>query len=616
MYINSHMNRMIKIALFILAGCLHAEMLPENGAELNYTQVFFRWGQIPEAESYQFTIHNMGTGEELELNVSQNSALLTNFMDWSSTYTWFICALYADEETPFCSEIYSFDVNPLPDYFPDVINVSMYDESLYQDGVTIMDFESLNFSGGLDRNGNPIWFAGKENFEERFVFTQFLENGNMVGFGPGTGYEINLDGQIVFETPPDVNSLHHHITKTSNNTYFLISATVEDQYCPEECNDMLPDEIPWQGDIFREFDQDGNEIWSWNTFDYFNLTTEYNPYYVEIYTGSLEMDWTHSNSVFFDENSESVFVSIRNLSRITKIDYASKNLIWNMGKANFMNEIYFEDDLNFSQQHSVQVLDNGNLLFFDNHRYLSPELSRCIEVSYDESDYSAEIVWEHELPAELFTGSRGECDRLENGNTLITAGRTGHTLEVTPDNTVIWHLEVENMGFDVTMYRSSRIPNLYPIAFSLSINEYTGDVNSPSVEPINGMITANIHNSGWGQDLYEYILKDVSDTELITDSIIGTAFNIDVSGLPSSNYSLEVYPVHAPDKMQSFEFNLHGSISLGDMNGDGDLNILDVVILANLILSGDNSNAEGDLNQDGDQNILDIVNLVNLILDN
>jgi hypothetical protein len=319
MYINSHMNRMIKIALFILAGCLHAEMLPENGAELNYTQVFFRWGQIPEAESYQFNIHNMGTGEELELNVSQNSALLTNFMDWSSTYTWFICALYADEETPFCSEIYSFDVNPLPDYFPDVINVSMYDESLYQDGVTIMDFESLNFSGGLDRNGNPIWFAGKENFEERFVFTQFLENGNMVGFGPGTGYEINLDGQIVFETPPDVNSLHHHITKTSNNTYFLISATVEDQYCPEECNDMLPDEIPWQGDIFREFDQDGNEIWSWNTFDYFDLT-EYNPYYVEIYTGVLEMDWTHSNSVFFDVNSGSVFVSIRNLSRITKID--------------------------------------------------------------------------------------------------------------------------------------------------------------------------------------------------------------------------------------------------------------------------------------------------------
>ena len=171
------------------------------------------------------------------------------------------------------------------------------------------------------------------------------------------------------------------------------------------------------------------------------------------------------------------------------------------------------------------------------------------------------------------------------------------------------------MGFDVTMYRSARIPSLYPVAFSLSIDEYTGDVNTPFVEPLNGMIAANIHSSGWGEDVYEYTLKDVSGTELIADSIIGTAFNIDVSGLPSSNYSLEVYPVHAPDKMQSFEFSLHGSISLGDMNGDGDLNVLDVVILANLILAGDDSNLAGDLNQDGSLNILDIVNLVNLILD-
>ena len=590
-------------------------MLPDNGAELNYTQVFFRWDQIPNAESYQFTLQNMETGEGLELNVLENSVLQTEFIDWNSTYNWFVCTLVADEETPFCSEIFSLGINPLPDYFPDVINVSNYDETLYQDGITIMDFESLNFSGGLDRDGNPIWFVDRENFEQRFVFTQFLNNGNMMGFGPGKGYEIDLDGNIIFETPSDVSSLHHHITKTSDNTYFLISATVENQYCPEECNDMLPDEIPWQGDIFREFDQYGNEIWNWNTFDYYDLT-DYNPYYVETYTGSLEMDWTHSNSVFFDENSESVFVSVRNLSRITKIDYHSKELIWNMGQTDFMNEIYFDQDLNFSQQHSVQVLDSGNLLFFDNHRYMVPELSRCIEVAYDESDYSVEIVWEHELPLELFTGSRGECDRLDNGNTLITAGRTGSILEVTPENMVVWQLGVENLGNSVTMYRSSRIPNLYPIAFSLSIDEYTGDVNSPSVEPINGMITINIHNWGWGEDTYEYILKDVSGTELISGSIIGTIFNIDVNTLPTANYNLEVYPSHAQYKMQSFEFNLHGSISLGDMNSDGVLDVLDVVILANLILTGEAGDPGGDLNQDGGLNILDIVGLVNLIIDN
>ena len=91
---------------------------------------------------------------------------------------------------------------------------------------------------------------------------------------------------------------------------------------------------------------------------------------------------------------------------------------------------------------------------------------------------------------------------------------------------------------------------------------------------------------------------------------------LDVSGLPSSTYSLQVYPDHAPERLQTFEFSLNGSISLGDMNSDGALNVLDIVILANLVLSDDGSNPAGDLNQDGFQNILDIVTLVNIILDN
>ncbi|MBC8311966.1 MAG: hypothetical protein H8E72_06640 [Candidatus Marinimicrobia bacterium] len=51
----------------------------------------------------------------------------------------------------------------------------------------------------------------------------------------------------------------------------------------------------------------------------------------------------------------------------------------------------------------------------------------------------------------------------------------------------------------------------------------------------------------------------------------------------------------------------------GDVNEDGILNVLDVVIIVNLILTnGFNDNA--DLNNDNSLNVLDIVQLVNLIL--
>ena len=52
----------------------------------------------------------------------------------------------------------------------------------------------------------------------------------------------------------------------------------------------------------------------------------------------------------------------------------------------------------------------------------------------------------------------------------------------------------------------------------------------------------------------------------------------------------------------------------GDINGDGILNVLDVVALVNLVLSGNSYNEVADLNSDGTLNVLDIVALVNLVL--
>ena len=60
-------------------------------------------------------------------------------------------------------------------------------------------------------------------------------------------------------------------------------------------------------------------------------------------------------------------------------------------------------------------------------------------------------------------------------------------------------------------------------------------------------------------------------------------------------------------------------VDLGDISGDSNINILDIVQLANCILAGNCSDlpngCSGDLNDDGNWNILDIVQLANLILD-
>ena len=57
----------------------------------------------------------------------------------------------------------------------------------------------------------------------------------------------------------------------------------------------------------------------------------------------------------------------------------------------------------------------------------------------------------------------------------------------------------------------------------------------------------------------------------------------------------------------------NNDIIIGDLNGDNILNILDIVILMDLIISN-NFVELGDINSDGVLNILDIVSLINLIL--
>jgi len=85
----------------------------------------------------------------------------------------------------------------------------------------------------------------------------------------------------------------------------------------------------------------------------------------------------------------------------------------------------------------------------------------------------------------------------------------------------------------------------------------------------------------------------------------------------SSNFELSLeqfyysIPIEAPQDCPD-------CTNIGDLNGDGGWNVLDIVTLANCILSNDCIDLEygcaGDLNNDGFFNVLDIVTLANCIL--
>jgi hypothetical protein len=87
-----------------------------------------------------------------------------------------------------------------------------------------------------------------------------------------------------------------------------------------------------------------------------------------------------------------------------------------------------------SSQHNPTWLENGRVLVFDNGSRRN--YSRVIEVDRA----SSEIAWEYTgKPRDsFFSMNVSGAQRLPNGNTLITEGRSGRLFEVTPDGTVVW----------------------------------------------------------------------------------------------------------------------------------------------------------------------------------
>lgn len=129
---------------------------------------------------------------------------------------------------------------------------------------------------------------------------------------------------------------------------------------------------------------------------------------------------------------DNVLVSSRHQDSIFIVDFVRKKLLWAWGKGEI------------SGQHDAQVLENGNLLVFDNG--LASQRSRVIEVD----PRNEQIVWSYDGGSEgaFFTEGRGSSQRLANENTLVSVSNRGEAFEVTPDEKVVWRFRNPDVNDD------------------------------------------------------------------------------------------------------------------------------------------------------------------------
>ncbi len=150
-------------------------------------------------------------------------------------------------------------------------------------------------------------------------------------------------------------------------------------------------------------------------------------------------------------------ISIRQLDLIGVVDNRNEELRWSWGPGEL------------SRQHHPGLLKSGNVLVFDNG--VERGFSRIIELD----PLTRKIVWEHTAkpPEGFFSRTRGSCQRLPNGNTLIVESERGHVFEITGEGGVVWEFynpEVElELNKRAVIYRMIRITD--PKGF-LNLNEF------------------------------------------------------------------------------------------------------------------------------------------------
>jgi len=107
------------------------------------------------------------------------------------------------------------------------------------------------------------------------------------------------------------------------------------------------------------------------------------------------------------------------------------------------------------RQHEPSLLNNGNVLVFDNNG--DEGNSRIVEFD----PVTQEMVWQYagSEGRPFASNTCGTCQRLPNGNTLITESEAGRAFEVVPDGLIVWEF--------ISPHRAGQKNNLIATLFAL-----------------------------------------------------------------------------------------------------------------------------------------------------
>ncbi len=280
---------------------------------------------------------------------------------------------------------------------------------LYRDGGLLTVYGGHSYLARFDRDSNLLW----QRFGGYHHDLDVLEDGTIYAIGS----EANVVAQIntketVIEDFIVVLDPEGEIQQRVS----ILHALMASEYAP------LMQQMPAFGDILHT-----------NTIEVLRARVDGTP-----------EDWIPGR----------VLISLREMDVVALVDMDEEKVVWAMTGL-------------WDGQHQPTLLDNGNMLVFDNFGSdpFARDKSRVLEFDFA----AGRTVWDYQGTAEngFYSETCGSSRRLPNGNTLITESDSGRAFEVTPQGRRVWqfdspHTAGENGELIATLFEVERYPLDYP----------------------------------------------------------------------------------------------------------------------------------------------------------
>lgn len=288
---------------------------------------------------------------------------------------------------------------------------------------------SKGYTVAYDVNGDVRWYLTTTAVWD----VQRLDNGHLIlstnrlvnnpYYMTGL-YEIDLLGKIYYEYSLE-GGYHHDVYEMPNGNLLVAS----DNFDGDTVEDYIVEIDRTTGEIVKTFDL--TEILDMEDGKNDDYSTEY--------------DWFHNNSVWYDENTNSITLSGRHQDAIINIDYTTSNLNWIIGdKTNWKEEMhkYFftPTDDNFVwqyAQHAAMITPEGYVFVFDNGNNKSKKeensidandnYSRGVMFKIDTKNMTIETVWEYgkNEGSSFYSPYISDVDYLDKNHYIVHSG--GHS---------------------------------------------------------------------------------------------------------------------------------------------------------------------------------------------